>query len=62
MLAPGLSPELINQAIQALKEYQGAIMKAGEATQVDYKLNSNYANIIFAMGHLITELKNANCN
>jgi len=62
MLKKGLPPELINEAIQALNEYQGAIMKVGEATQTNHKTNRCYANIIFDIGHLKNELKNANSN
>jgi len=62
MLKKGLPPELINEAIQALNEYQGAIMKAGEATQINHKTNTHYTNIIFDIGHLINELKNVNSN
>tara|TARA_R110001583_G_scaffold57977_2_gene173248 strand:- start:273 stop:461 length:189 start_codon:yes stop_codon:yes gene_type:complete len=62
MLRPGLPPDLINQAIGALKEYEAAIMKAGEATQTDYKANVHYVNIIFEIEHLIQDLKNANSN
>ena len=62
MLRPGLPPDLINQAIGALKEYEAAIMKAGEATQTDYKANVHYVNIIFEIGCLIQELQDANSN
>ena len=62
MLKPGLPPEFRSEVIRALNEYQMAIMKAGEATQVDYKTNAHYAGIIFEIGHLIQELKNANSN
>ena len=58
----GLPPQLINEAITALKEYKSAIMKIGEATQVDRRSNSHYVNIIFEIGHLTQELKNANNN
>tara|TARA_R110002110_G_scaffold12765_3_gene61104 strand:+ start:322 stop:423 length:102 start_codon:yes stop_codon:yes gene_type:complete len=33
MLKPGLPPDLINEVIRALKEYEAAIMKAGEVTR-----------------------------
>ena len=62
MLKPGLPPQLIDEVIRALKEYQGAIMKAGEVTQVDHKVNTHYANIIFEIGYLTQELRNANSN
>lgn len=62
MLKPGLPPDIRNEVIRALKEYQGAIMKAGEVTQDDYKTNVHYVNIIFELGHIIKELHDANRN
>lgn len=62
MLKSGLPPELCAEVIRALKEYEGAIMKAGEVTQMDHKTNGNYVNIIFSIGNIIQELKDANRN
>tara|TARA_R110000824_G_scaffold103374_2_gene245561 strand:+ start:187 stop:375 length:189 start_codon:yes stop_codon:yes gene_type:complete len=62
MLKPGLPPDLINEVIRALKEYEAAIMKAGEVTQINYKTNSRYVGLIFEIGHIIKELKDANGN
>tara|TARA_R110002110_G_scaffold79479_1_gene207661 strand:+ start:655 stop:843 length:189 start_codon:yes stop_codon:yes gene_type:complete len=62
MLKPGLPPGLIDEVIRALNEYHDAIMKAGEVTQQDYKSNGHYVNIIFELGHIIKELKDANRN
>tara|TARA_R100001377_G_C3156235_1_gene98090 strand:+ start:129 stop:317 length:189 start_codon:yes stop_codon:yes gene_type:complete len=62
MLKPGLPPDLKNEVIRALKEYEAAIMKAGEVTQVNYKTNVHYVNIIFEVEHIIRELENVNGN
>tara|TARA_R110000796_G_scaffold4472_1_gene17340 strand:+ start:1018 stop:1206 length:189 start_codon:yes stop_codon:yes gene_type:complete len=62
MLKPGLPPDLKNEVIRALKEYESAIMKAGEVTQINYKTNVHYVNIIFEVEHIIRELKNVNGN
>jgi len=62
MLKPGLPPPLFDEVIRALNEYRDAIMKAGEVTQQDYKRNTHYVNIIFELGHIIKELKDANRN
>ena len=62
MLKPGLPPDLKNEVIRALKEYKSAIMKAGEVTQINYKTNAHYVNIIFEVGHIIRELENVNGN
>ena len=62
MLKPGLPPDLINEVIRALKEYEAAIMKAGEVTQHNHKSNVHYVNIIFELNHIIKELKDANRN
>jgi len=62
MLKPGLPPQLLDEVIRALNEYQAAIMKAGEVTQSNYKSNAHYVNIIFELNHIIKELKNANRN
>ena len=62
MLKPGLPPDLKNEVIRALKEYEAAIMKAGEVTQINYKTNVHYVNIIFEVEHIIRELKNVNGN
>ena len=62
MLKPGLPPQLLDEVIRALNEYQAAIMKAGEITQSNYKSNVHYVNIIFELNHIIKELKNANRN
>jgi hypothetical protein len=62
MLKPGLPPQLLDEVIRALNEYQAAIMKAGEVTQSNYKSNVHYVNIIFELNHIIKELKNANRN
>lgn len=62
MLKPGLPPDLKNEVIRALKEYKSAIMKAGEVTQINYKTNVHYVNIIFEVEHIIRELKNVNGN
>ena len=62
MLKPGLPPDLKKEVIRALKEYEAAIMKAGEVTQINYKTNVHYVNIIFEVEHIIRELKNVNGN
>jgi len=62
MLKRGLPPQLLDEVIRALNEYQAAIMKAGEVTQSNYKSNVHYVNIIFELNHIIKELKNANRN
>jgi len=62
MIKGGLPPGLIDEVIRALNEYRDAIMKAGEVTQQDYKSNVHYVNMIFELGHIIKELKDANSN
>ena len=62
MLKDAVHPQIIEEAIRALNESRGTIMRAGEVTQVDHKANTHYVNIIFEIGHLITELKNAYSN
>ena len=62
MLKPGLPPQLINEVIRALKQYEAAIMKAGEVTQINYMDNVHYVNIIFEVAHIIRELENVNGN
>ena len=62
MLKPGLPPQLIDEVISALNEYRDAIMKAGEVTQQDYKSNAHYVNMVFELGHILKELKDANSN
>ena len=62
MIKHGLPPGLIDEVIRALNEYRDAIMKAGEVTQQDYKSNVHYVNMIFELGHIIKELKDANSN
>lgn len=62
MLKPGLPPQLLDEVIRALNEYQSAIIKAGEVTQQDHKSNVHYVNIIFEINHLVKELKDANRN
>jgi hypothetical protein len=62
MLKPGLPPDLKNEVIRALKEYEAAIMKAGEVTQINYKTNGHYVSLIFELGHIIRELKDVNGN
>ena len=62
MIKGGLPPGLIDEVIRALNEYRDAIMKAGEVTQQDYKSNARYVNMIFELGHIIKELKDANSN
>jgi len=62
MIKGGLPPGLIDEVIRALNEYRDAIMKAGEVTQQDYKSNVHYVNMIFELGHIIKELKDANRN
>jgi len=62
MLRHPVPPALKAEAIQALNEYRDAIMKVGEATHTDHTSNIHYVNIIFEIGFLIKELKNADSN